>query len=169
MTRTYKMVFIIESAVLCIVFSILAAAPIIKNPLSRIHQYPPEIIGRAKELGLISDQQTPRSKSVIAKKGIAAFLMAVVLALLLVYVNKADTFWEGFYLSYALWLVVNWFDAIILDCIWFCHSKKAIIQGTEDMIDEYHNYLFHIKAGLSGMLIGLPVCILVDGLVVVIA
>jgi hypothetical protein len=163
------MVFVIESIALCIVFSILAAAPIIKNPLSRIHQYPPKIIDRAKELGLITDQQAPRSKRVIAKKGIGALLIAVVLALILVYVNKAGTFWEGFYLSYALWLVVDWFDAIILDCVWFCHSKRAMIPGTEDMTDEYHNYMFHIKASLSGMLIGLPVCILVGGLVAVIA
>lgn len=24
--------------------------------------------------------------------------------------------------------------------IWFCHSKQFIIEGTEDMIQEYHNY-----------------------------
>lgn len=96
-------------------------------------------------------------------------MIAVVLALLLVFVNKADTFWEGFYLSYGLWLVVNWFDAIILDCIWFCHSKKVIIPGTEDMTDAYHNFPFHIKASLVEMLIGLPVCIFVGGLIAVIA
>lgn len=159
------MIFLIES----IVFSILAAAPVIKNPLFKIYDYPPKIIERAKEMGLITDQQTFRSNRVIAKKAVAALLIAVVLALLLIYVNAATTFGDGFLISYGLWLVVDWFDAIILDCVWFCHSKKVIIPGTEDMTDEYHNYLFHIKASLLGMLIGLPVCALIGGLFIIIA
>ncbi len=35
--------------------------------------------------------------------------------------------------AYALWNVVNWFDAIVLDCLWFCHDKHFVIKGTEDM------------------------------------
>lgn len=163
------MVFLIESVLLCIVFSVLATAPVFKNPLSKIYDYPPRIIERAKKLGLITDQQTFRSKRVVAKKAIFALLIAVVLALILVHVNKATSFWSGFYLSYGLWLVVDWFDAIVLDCLWFCHSKRAIVPGTEDMTDEYRNYRFHIKASVLGMLIGLPVCIFVGILVATIA
>jgi len=94
--------FLIEIIVLCVVFSILAVAPVIKNPLLKIYDYPPKIIQRTKELGLITDQQTFRSKRVIEKKGVVALLIAVVLALLLVFINKAATFWEGFLLSYGL-------------------------------------------------------------------
>ena len=49
--------------------------------------------------------------------------------------------------------------------IWFCHSKQFIIEGTEDMIQEYHNYWFHIKGSIIGEIIGLIVCLIV-GLVV---
>src|SRR5699024_12343622 len=47
-----------------------------------------------------------------------------------------------------------------LDCIWFCHSKKVRIPGTEDM-EEYKDYRFHIRQSCIGMLLGLPACLAV--------
>ena len=58
--------------------------------------------------------------------------------------------------AYALWVVVNWFDALVLDCIWFCHDKHFVIPGTEDMTDAYHDYWFHIKGAQIGMALGIP-------------
>ncbi len=43
-------------------------------------------------------------------------------------------------ISYGLWFAVVRYDAFIIDCVWFTHSKKVIISGTEDMVDEYYNY-----------------------------
>ena len=74
---------------------------------------------------------------------------------------------QGFLWSYLMWTIVNWYDALIIDCLWFCHDKRWVIEGTEDMVDEYHNYMFHIKGSLIGQLIGLAVCLLI-GLVVAI-
>ena len=70
------------------------------------------------------------------------------MALVVYKFNGADTFVKGFLYSYLLWNVVNWWDAIFIDCIWFCHSKKVIIPGTEKM-KEYKDYWFHIKGNLS--------------------
>ena len=66
----------------------------------------------------------------------------------------------------GLWNIVNWWDAIVLDCLWFCHCKKVIIPGTEGM-KEYKDYLFHIKGSLKGMLYGIPASLLVGILVVI--
>lgn len=74
--------------------------------------------------------------------------------------NGADTFWKGFRDSYLIWLIMDWYDALVLDCIWFCHSKKVRIPGTEDM-EEYKDYLFHIKQSCIGMFLGLPACLAV--------
>ena len=58
-----------------------------------------------------------------------------------------------------------WFDALVVDCLWFCHSKKMIIPGTEDLVDAYHDYWHHIKYAVIGMfsqaVIALPVGLLV--------
>ena len=55
--------------------------------------------------------------------------------------------------------------SIVLDILWFCHSKGWILPGTEDMTEAYHDYGYHEKATCVGMLIRLPVCLMI-GLVV---
>ena len=40
-----------------------------------------------------------------------------------------------------------------------------IFKGTEDMVDEYHNYWFHIKESLIGEVLALAICAIV-GLVI---
>lgn len=161
------MVILFESIVACIVFTI----PLIilsRNPLAAIYDYPPAIIQRVKELGLIDDTQLPRSKKVIIKKSVAALIIAFLCALLVYHVNGARTFLQGFGYTYLIWTIVDWYDAFVIDCLWFCHEKKFIIPGTEGM-KEYKDYWFHIKGSCKGMLIGLPVALLVGLFVTLIA
>lgn len=129
------MVFLIESLVACAIFT-LCVFLMSRDPVKVVFNYPPAIIERCDKLGL-----------------------------LVRYVNGCTTFWCGSLTAYALWVVVNWFDALVLDCIWFCHDRHYVIPGTEDMVKEYHNYWFHIKGALIGMLLGIPAA-LVAGLMV---
>ena len=158
------MVFLIESILGCILFTV-SIVILSKNPIAGIHDYPPAIIERVKEMGMIDDTQVPGSKKVIIKKMVAALLIGVICALVVWYFNGARTFLLGAGITYALWSVVNWHDALIIDCIWFCHSKRFRIPGTEDMEKDYLNYGFHLIGGLKCQLIGLPVALLVGGLV----
>ena len=154
------MTVLIESIILCFLFTVLAGGMTYFKPLSMIHSYPKEIQDRVKELGLIKEEQKGNSKINIIKKIIALILFGLILSFVVYKFNNADTFIKGFGYSYLLWNIVNWWDAIVIDCLWFCHSKKVIIKGTEDM-KEYKDYLFHIKGGLIGMLYGIPACLLV--------
>ena len=159
-----NMVLFIECVILCVLFTI----PLLimsKNPLSGINNYPTAIIRRVQELGLIDDTQLPRSKKVIARKLIAAIVIAIICALTVYYVNGSRTFWQGFATTYLIWTVVDWYDAIVIDWIWFCHDPHFVVPGTEDMVKDYHDYWFHTKASLRGMIIGLPVALIVGGLV----
>jgi len=155
---------IIESIIACLMFTIMIFAIMYFNPLIMIHDYPPAIQNKAKELGLITDEQKGYSKTDIIRKIIAIIFFGFVLAFTVHKFNGADTFIKGFLYSYLLWNVVNWWDAIFIDCIWFCHSKKVIIPGTEGM-KEYKDYWFQIKGSLKGMLFGLPACLIVGLLV----
>ena len=65
---------------------------------------------------------------------------------------------ESFGYGFLLWTIVNLYDAIVLDIIWFCHDKYFVFKGTEDMIKEYHNYWFHIKGFLIGEFLALIIC-----------
>ena len=152
--------FMIESIIVCIGFSALIVLPMLKNPLVQIQSYPPAIGNRAIELGLVAKDRARKSKKTVIIKSIASLFFVVILTVVVYFVNGARTFLAGFGISYLLWMVVNWYDALVLDCLLFCHCKRFVLPGTEDMVKEYHDYWFHIKGSMIGMMIGLPVCLL---------
>ena len=149
------MLFLIESIIGCAVFSLFVFL-MSRNPIKIIFNYPPAIIERCDQLGLVDASNKPGGVTFYVKKVTAMAIFGVMLGLLVKYVNGCTTFWCGALTAYALWVVVNWFDALVLDCIWFCHDKHFVIPGTEDMTDAYHDYGFHIKGSLIGMLLGIP-------------
>ena len=151
----------------CVILSVLFTIPLLimsKDPLRGIDNYPPAIIRRVQEMGLIDDTQLPRSKKVIARKLIAALVIVIICSLVIYFVNGARTFWESFGITYLIWTAVDWYDAVVIDWIWFCHSPRFVIPGTEDMVKDYHDYWFHAKGSLKGMIIGLPAALVVGGL-----
>lgn len=155
---------LIESITMCILFTTVIFLVMYSNPLNMIHDYPPAIQNKVKELGLITDEEKGYSKTNIIRKIFAIIFFGFILAFIVYKFNGADTFIKGFLYSYLLWNVVNFWDAIFIDCIWFCHSKKVVIPGTEKM-EEYKDYWFHIKGSLKGILFGVPACLLVGILV----
>ena len=160
------MFVLIEGLILCLLFTIVIFVLMYSNPLNMIHDYPPAIQNKVKELGLITDEQKGYSKTDIIRKIVAIIVFGFILAFIVHKFNGANTFIKGFGYSYLLWNIVNWWDAIIIDCLWFCHSKKVIISGTEGM-KEYKDYWFQIKGSLKGMLFGIPACVLVGLLVII--
>ena len=108
------MALFVEGIILCVVFTLCVVTPILINPISMMYNYPLPIHQRAKDLGIIDDSKIAVSKKVIAKKAIAAIII-------------------GLIYSYILWNIVNFYYAIVIDCVWFCHSKKVIIPKTEKM------------------------------------
>lgn len=163
------MIFLIESIVLCLIFTLTVPIYGLRNPLAMIDSYPPAIVTRAEELGLVSHERKRRAPKVIAAKLAFCLVAAMVLVVILRIFNGADTFLSGFVTSFLLWLVVDWYDALVIDCLWFCHSKRFVISGTEDMTAAYHDYGFHIRQSCIGIFIGLPVCRLTGGLTALLA
>ena len=159
------MTFLIESIVACAAFSLFVFL-MSRDPVKSIFNYPPAIIERCKSLGLVNEGNRPGGPGFYAKKGIALVLFGVLLGLLVRYVNGCTTFWCGVLTAYSLWCVVNLFDAFVLDCLWFCHDKHFVIPGTEDMTEAYHDYGFHIKGALIGMVLAIPAA-LIAGVVVI--
>ena len=153
------MTFLIESLVACAVFSLFVFL-ISRNSIKQIFNYPPAIIERCDKLGLVDAGNKPGGAVFYAKKISAIAFFGVLLGLFVRYVNGCTTFWGGALTAYALWCVVNWFDAFVLDCLWFCHDKHFVIPGTEDMVSAYHDYWFHIKGGFIGMVLAIPAALI---------
>ncbi len=162
-------IFITEAVILCIVFHFVIYLVIKFRPELEIYSYPPAITQRWIDLGKVPVKDVPPLRERLKKKVPAVIVITVILGLLVYKLNGCRSFVSGFLVSYALWLVVDWYDALILDCLWFCHSKTCILPGTEDMTDAYHDYMHHIRASAIGMVIGLPVCLLIGLAVQIIA
>ena len=158
------MAFLLESLLFCLIFTLFVFL-ISRDPVRIIFNYPPAIVERCKTLGLVDEGNRPGGPAFYAKKGVAVVVFGILLGLLVKYVNGCTTFWSGALTAYALWCVVNWFDALVLDCIWFFHDRHFVIKGTEDMTDAYHDYWFHIRGALIGMVLAIP-AVLIAGVVV---
>ena len=155
--------FFIEAAVICLLFTagcmFLVSRIMEKLELVKLN-YPAPIVQRLIDLGKISGDKPLSLAQRAKKKWPAMIVVGILLGLIVRYANGCTTFLSGFGVSYLLWAIVDWYDALILDCIWFCHSKRCVIPGTEDLVDSYHDYMFHIKGSCAGMLLGLPSCLI---------
>ncbi|MBR0229932.1 MAG: hypothetical protein IJL94_00940 [Erysipelotrichaceae bacterium] len=152
------MILVIESVVLCLAFTLMVYL-MSREPIKTLYNYPPSIQERVKSLDEYKGQ-IPTQKNKLAAKLFACVLFVIVLALILRYVNGYKTFKEAFIYGFILWTVVNTYDALILDILWFCHDPHFVLKGTEDMTADYHDYWFHIKGFLIGEGIALVVCTL---------
>ena len=150
------MIIVIESIILCALFTLMVYI-MSRNPIKTLYNYPPKIQERVKSLEEYKDK-IPTQKNKIVSKIFASILFLAILCIVLRYINGYTTFIESFGYGFLLWTIVNLYDVIVLDIIWFCHDKHFVFKGTEDMTEEYHNYWFHIKGFFIGELLALIVC-----------
>ncbi len=150
------MIILIESIVLCIIFTIMVYI-MSREPIKTLYNYPPKIQERVKSLDEYKDKIPTQENKLTAKIG-ASIIFLAILCVVLRYINGYETFIESFGYGFLLWTIVNLYDVVVLDIIWFCHDKFFVFKGTEDMVKEYHNYWFHIKGFFIGELLALVIC-----------
>ena len=150
------MIILIESIILCLLFTTMVFV-MSRNPIKTIYNYPPKIQERVKSIQKYEDK-IPTNKNKIVIKIFASIIFLIIICVVLRYINGYTTFLDSFKYGFLLWTIVNLWDVIVLDIIWFCHDKQFVIEGTEDMVDEYHNYLFHIKGFFIGEGLALIIC-----------
>lgn len=147
--------WIIEFLVLFLIFTLMVVPAMLKNPLSMVHDYPLDIYSKAQEMGLVKESQNRKSMRFLIKRIIAMAIMGILFGLVVHHFNGADSFIKGAGYAYLLWTAANWYDCFVIDWLWFCHSKRVVIPGTEGM-KGYKDYWFHAKGSLKGMLLGVP-------------
>ena len=150
------MIIVIESIVLCILFTLMVYI-MSRDPIKTLYNYPPKIQERVKSLDEFKDK-IPTQKNKVVAKICASILFLIIICSVLRYINGYKTFIESFGYGFLLWTIVNLYDAIVLDIIWFCHDKHFVFKGTEDMVKDYHDYWFHIKGFFIGEVLALVIC-----------
>lgn len=172
------MILFIQCMILCILFTILILPAQYRNPLTQFASYPTAIKKRVYELPQYNDYIATVERKNWKKKLFGALLISVLLAVL-VYFSGKRTFEAAFIHVFLLFFVfslydlivfvLNLYDLIVIDIIIFFHSKKLMIPGTEDMIEEYRNPRHHIIGALKGCAIGTAVAFISASLVLIIA
>lgn len=136
---------IIESIICCILFSIIVIYSVRKNKTAMLHNLSPKIQKRVYSMPKYKNRKILTTKERIIKK-LPALVIVLIFFGLLVYLDGAKTFYDGFIYSFILWSIIKLYVVFVIDCLWYAHAKSYWIKGTEDMKKEYQNYKFYLKS-----------------------
>ena len=154
---------LLEAVVYALVYSALIVLLFrAQGAKHQLYNYPPAIQKRAIERGITT--QAEMDAAAKGNKVFGTLLMLVLCLVITCAINKQYTFAAGFFQSYLFLNTFSLFDALVIDTLWFCHSKWWVIPGTEDMTDAYHDYAFHWKWFFVALLATLPLSVLVGGI-----
>ena len=146
------MVFLIESIAACLCFTLMLELVTRNRREAFANDYPPVVTDKLRALGLIA-QKPPAKKKDIIRKVIALLVYALLFALLLRYVNGIETFWEGALTAYGLWLVVDWYDFLVVDILLAPFDK--FYKAAKVSAFDKSAVMFHFKGSLRGTVLGL--------------
>ena len=149
--------FAAEAAAACLLFSAAVWASLRRDPMFWYQDFPPAVRERLRALpeyaGRIPGLRRTAARKLSAALVLAALLAGVALA------SGARDFTGAFGWCFALWTVVNLWDALVLDTLWFSWGRGVRIPGTEDLEDAYLDVRPHWIAFLAGEAIGLAVSV----------
>ena len=132
-----------------------------------IHNYPPDIQAEYFKTHERVDVSY-KSKSVILAKSFGILLFTGIL-LVCSLLAGANTFWQGFWLTFGLMAWIGIYDTCFLDWVLFARLPRFRLEGTEHMDKAYHQKWFHLKGILfPGILFALIPAALVGWLVTLI-
>lgn len=146
------MIFMIECIVACALFTAALEILCAKRREVFTNDYPPVVIDKLRSLNIVAEKP-PTKKSDIIRKIIAISIYAVLFALVLRFVNGTSTFLDAAVTAYFLWLVVDWYDFLVVDILMAPFDKFYKMAKVSPV--EKSAVWFHFKASLRGMVIGL--------------
>ena len=142
-------VIIIEMAAFAALFTAIvfsAARGERKYSAGSIHNYPPDIQEEYFKTHERVDVSY-RSKNVLLTKGFGVILFSTIL-LGCAMIAGAQTFWQGFWLTFGLMVWIGVYDTCFLDWVLFANLPMFRLEGTEHMDEAYHQKWFHVKGML---------------------
>ena len=156
------MVFLLEAIAACLIFTLLIKLITNNRQEAFTNDYPPVVTDELRTLGLIAEKP-PAKKKDIVRKLTAMIVFAILFALLMRYVNGIETFREAALTVYGLWLVVDWYDFLVMDILLAPFDKFYQKSGISAF--DKAAVWFHFKGSLRGMVLGI-FCAFLVGLIV---
>ena len=146
------MVFAIECIAACVLFTVALELVAAHRQEVFINDYPPIVSEKLRGLNLVAETPPPK-KSDILRKRIAIIVYSILFALLLRFVNGITTFLDAALTAYLLWLVVDWYDFLVIDILMAPFDKFYKLAKVSPI--EKSAVWFHFKASVRGMVIGI--------------
>lgn len=146
------MIFLIECIVACALFTVALEIMCAKRREIFTNDYPPIVTDKLRSMNLVAEKP-PAKKSDIIRKVIAIIIYAVLFALVLRFVNGIETFLKAAVTAYLLWLVVDWYDFLVVDILFAPFDKFYKMAKVSPV--EKSAVWFHFKGSVKGMVIGL--------------
>ena len=144
------MIFLIECIVACALFTAMLVILCAKRREIFTNDYPPVVTEKLRSPNIVSEKP---KKSDIIRKLIAVIIYAVLFAVVLRFVNGITIFLNAAVTAYLLWLVVDWYDFLMVDILLAPFDKFYKKAGVSPF--EKSAVWFHCKASMRGMLLGL--------------
>lgn len=110
------MIFLVECIIACVLFTIALELLAARRREVFINDYPPVVSEKLCDLNVVAETP-PTKKSDIIRKVIAMIVYAVLFALVLRFINGITTFLRATLTAYLLWLVVDWYDFLVVDIL----------------------------------------------------
>ncbi len=110
------MIFLVECIIACVSFTIALELLAARRREVFINDYPPVVSEKLRDLNVVAETP-PTKKSNIIRKVIAIIVYAVLFALVLRFINGITTFLPATLTAYLLWLVVDWYDFLVVDIL----------------------------------------------------
>ena len=142
------MVFFLECVVACVLFTAALEARAAKRREVFVNDYPPVVTEKLRALGIVAEKPPARKSDIIRK-----LIAVVVFALALRHFNGITTFSQAALTAYLLWLVVDWYDFLVVDILMAPFDKFYRLAKVSPV--EKSAVWFHCKASLRGMVLGL--------------
>lgn len=146
------MIFIVECIVACVLFTIALEIVAAGRREVFVNDYPPVVTDKLRDLKVVAEKP-PTKKSDIIRKLIAVVVYSVLFAIVLRFINGITTFSGAAVTAYLLWLVVDWYDFLVVDILMAPFDKFYKMAKVSPV--EKSAVWFHFKASMRGMAIGL--------------
>ena len=156
------MIFLIECIVACALFTIMIEIICAKRREIFTNDYPPVVVDKLRDLNVVGEKP-PTKKSDLIRKLIAITIYAVLFALVLRFINGITTFLNAAITAYLVWLVVDWYDFLVIDVL-LAPFDKFYKMAKVSAFDKSAVW-FHFKGSVKGTIIG-PVFAPIVGLIV---
>lgn len=145
------MIFVLECIAACVLFTAALELLCAKRREVFINDYPPVVTEKLRALGLVAEKP-PARKSDIIRKAVALVVYVGVFAIVLRFINGITAFSEAALTAYLLWLVVDWYDFLVVDILMAPFDKFYKLAKVSPI--ERSAVWFHFKASVRGMVIG---------------